>query len=111
MIKRTDLSEEEKRKVAYKHEKKVKINMVFFVVSVLSMLRTVISLGKYSDTVIQAGLYGSGGLLLISMLNLNVRNHCPFCGLKMDNSRGKRSPLMMDFPNVCPLCGERLRYW
>ena len=110
MIKRTDLPEEEKRAIAIKHSKKVTRNRVLFAVSIGVIIITVASFGRINDTLIQAGIWGGGGLMILSTINLSVANHCPFCNLKMDNRLGKRNPMMMEYPAVCPFCGERLRY-
>ena len=110
MIKRTDLPEEEKRAIAIKHSKKVTRNRVLFAVSIAMMIIALASLGRMNDTFIQAGIWGGGGLMVLSTINLNVANHCPFCNLKMDNRMGNRNPMMMEYPAVCPFCGEKLRY-
>ncbi|MBQ6850818.1 MAG: hypothetical protein IJN77_07265 [Oscillospiraceae bacterium] len=110
MIKRTDYSEEEKRAIALKHSKKVTRYKILFVVSLVMLLVPIASLGKMNDTLSQAGISGGGVLMFLSAINLSVANHCPFCGLKMDNRMGQRNPLMMNFPAVCPFCGEKLRY-
>ncbi len=110
MIKRTDLPEEEKRAIAIKHSKKVTRNRALFAVSIAMMLIALASLGRMNDTFIQAGIWGGGGLMFLSTINLSVANHCPFCNLKMDNRRGKRNPMTIDYPAVCPFCGASLGY-